>query len=169
MISPTATGPPLSGSGTMGEILGIGVTHYPPLMQSDVQMAGLLNRTLDSDQVPEALKDPKTWPAQMRKEWDDPVASATEHRGGWSTASARRARRSMRSSPISSSFSATTSTRISARRGALVLRVPSGGDRVAAVRPLQRRQHQCLGRGQGYRRQHQGPQGRRIVHRGKVD
>ena len=64
----------------MGEILGIGVTHYPGLIQPDAQMAGLLNRTLDSDQVPEAVKDPKTWPAQMREEWKDPVAAATEHR-----------------------------------------------------------------------------------------
>src|SRR4029077_18442793 len=64
----------------MGEILGIGVTHYPGLIQPDEQMAGLLNRTLNSDQVPEKLKDPKTWPAQMREEWKDPVASATEHR-----------------------------------------------------------------------------------------
>jgi hypothetical protein len=64
----------------MGEILGIGVTHYPPLMQSDAQMSGLLQRALDSDQVPAALKDPKSWPAPMRKEWDDPVAAASEHR-----------------------------------------------------------------------------------------
>ena len=64
----------------MGEILGIGVTHYPPLMQADAQMAGLLNRALDSAQVPDAVKDPKSWPAQMRKEWDNPVASAAEHR-----------------------------------------------------------------------------------------
>jgi hypothetical protein len=64
----------------MGEILGLGVTHYPPLMQSDAQMAGLLNRALASDQVPAALKDPKSWPAAMRKEWNDPVASAAEHR-----------------------------------------------------------------------------------------
>ena len=64
----------------MGEILGIGVTHYPPLMQSDAQMAGLMNRALSSDQVPEAAKDPKTWPAAMRAEWKDPVAAAAEHR-----------------------------------------------------------------------------------------
>ncbi len=64
----------------MGEILGIGVTHYPPLMQSDAQMAGLMNRALSSDQVPEAAKDPKTWPAAMRAEWADPVAAAAEHR-----------------------------------------------------------------------------------------
>ena len=35
----------------MGEILGIGVTHYPGLIQPDEAMAGLLNRTLNSDQV----------------------------------------------------------------------------------------------------------------------
>jgi hypothetical protein len=64
----------------MGEILGVGVTHYPGLIQPDEQMAGLLNRTLNSDQVPEKLKEPKTWPAQMREEWKDPVASAKEHR-----------------------------------------------------------------------------------------
>jgi Catalytic LigB subunit of aromatic ring-opening dioxygenase len=64
----------------MGEILGIGVTHYPGLIQPDEQMAGLLNRTLNSDQVPEKMKDPTTWPAQMREEWKDPVASAKEHR-----------------------------------------------------------------------------------------
>ena len=64
----------------MGEILGIGVTHYPGLIQPDEQMAGLLNRTLNSDQVPDALKDPARWPEPMRKEWADPLASAKEHR-----------------------------------------------------------------------------------------
>ena len=64
----------------MGEILGIGVTHYPGLIQPDQQMAGLLDRTLNSDQVPDALKDPAKWPEPMRKEWADPVAAAKEHR-----------------------------------------------------------------------------------------
>ena len=52
----------------MGDILGIGVTHYPGLIQPDQQMAGLLDRTLNSDRVPDALKDPKRWPEAMRKE-----------------------------------------------------------------------------------------------------
>jgi hypothetical protein len=43
-------------------------------------MAGLLQRALGSDQVPAAMKEPKSWPAAMRKEWDDPLASAREHR-----------------------------------------------------------------------------------------
>jgi hypothetical protein len=64
----------------MGEILGIGVTHYPPLIQADGQMAWLLQRALDSDQVPEAMKDQARWPEPMRREWADPVAAATEHR-----------------------------------------------------------------------------------------
>src|SRR6266852_6242858 len=64
----------------MGDILGIGVTHYPGLIQPDQQMAGLLDRTLNSDQVPEAMKDPARWPEPMRKEWADPLAAAKEHR-----------------------------------------------------------------------------------------
>jgi hypothetical protein len=64
----------------MGEILGIGVTHYPGLIQPDRQMAGLLDRTLNSDQVPAELKDPARWPEPMRKEWADPLAAAVEHR-----------------------------------------------------------------------------------------
>ena len=53
----------------MGDILGIGVTHYPGLIQPDRQMAGLLDRTLKSEQVPEELKDPARWPEPMRKDW----------------------------------------------------------------------------------------------------
>ena len=64
----------------MGDILGIGVTHYPGLIQPDQQMAGLLDRTLNSDQVPDAMKDPARWPEQMRREWADPLAAAKEHR-----------------------------------------------------------------------------------------
>ncbi len=64
----------------MGDILGIGVTHYPGLIQPDAQMAGLLNRTLNSEQVPDEMKNPARWPALMQQEWADPVAAATEHR-----------------------------------------------------------------------------------------
>ncbi|HEX5454745.1 MAG TPA: hypothetical protein VFX06_13220 [Stellaceae bacterium] len=64
----------------MGDILGIGLTHYPGLIQPDPQMAGLLDRTLNSEQVPEELKDPARWPEPMQREWADPVAAAREHR-----------------------------------------------------------------------------------------
>src|SRR4051812_4174022 len=53
----------------MAEILGLGVTHYPGLMAPDDQMAAILERTLNSDQVPAALKNPDAWPAAMREEY----------------------------------------------------------------------------------------------------
>jgi hypothetical protein len=54
----------------MGEILGLGVTHYPGLFAPDDQMAAILERTLKSDQVPAALKNPQAWPAAMREEYE---------------------------------------------------------------------------------------------------
>jgi hypothetical protein len=66
----------------MGEILGLGVTHYPGLMVPDEQMASLLKRTLDSSRFPAELRDPAQWPEPMRREWgpDEGRAAATEHR-----------------------------------------------------------------------------------------
>lgn len=66
----------------MSEILGLGVTHFPPLMLPDDQMAMFLERILASDKVPAASKDPATWPALMREEWgqDRGRSAAREHR-----------------------------------------------------------------------------------------
>lgn len=66
----------------MGEILGIGVSHYPGPMVADAYMAAFLRRTLQSPRVPERLKDPKNWPEPMRKEWgeDEGTKAAGEHR-----------------------------------------------------------------------------------------
>jgi hypothetical protein len=64
----------------MAEILGIARTPSPALIQPAEQMAGLLHRTHNSDQVPETLKDPAGWPEPMRREWADPLAAAREHR-----------------------------------------------------------------------------------------
>jgi hypothetical protein len=66
----------------MGEILGLGITHYPPLVGLDDKMAGILKSTLRSARVPEAAKDPASWPAAMRKEWDanQDAGAAREHR-----------------------------------------------------------------------------------------
>jgi len=66
----------------MGEILGLGVTHYPPLMLPDERMAVVLERTLQSARVPEAAKDRATWPAPMRAEWaaNRNFAAAAAHR-----------------------------------------------------------------------------------------
>ena len=66
----------------MGEILGIGVTHYPGLMLPDAYMSTFLDRTLNSDRVPEAMKDPARWPEPMRRELEANKngAAAAEHR-----------------------------------------------------------------------------------------
>ncbi len=66
----------------MGEVLGIGVTHYPGLIVPDERMGALLARTLESGRVPPALRDPAGWPEPMRREWGDDrgTRAAGDHR-----------------------------------------------------------------------------------------
>ena len=67
----------------MAEILGAGVTHYPPMLVSDDEKAFPINITLARDErVPEHMKNPANWPEAMRVEYgeDEGVASAVAHR-----------------------------------------------------------------------------------------
>jgi len=66
----------------MGEVLGLGMSHYPPLSGNDADMANILRRRLDDPGVPAELKDPAGWPDLMRQEWGDDqgVAGAARHR-----------------------------------------------------------------------------------------
>jgi hypothetical protein len=66
----------------MGEVLGIGISHYPPLSGRDEDMAGILRGRLADPDVPTHAKDPDGWPPQMRQEWgtDGGVAAAAVHR-----------------------------------------------------------------------------------------
>jgi hypothetical protein len=64
----------------MAEILGIGLTHFPPLAFADEVMGGLFRRALEQPQLPPALRDPASWPARLQAEWKDPVRAAAEHR-----------------------------------------------------------------------------------------
>ena len=66
----------------MGEILGLGLSHYPPLSGLDGDMSGILRWTLDDPDIPDEHKDPQNWPQAMRREWGDDLglASAREHR-----------------------------------------------------------------------------------------
>ena len=66
----------------MGEVLGIGVTHYPPLSGGDDDMAWVIRKGLQDPLVPDSAKDPSTWPAAMRAEWgeDEGRRAAREHR-----------------------------------------------------------------------------------------
>jgi hypothetical protein len=55
----------------MAEILGLGLTHYPPLCLPDADMAGVLGMTLRDPSIPAREKEPKNWPAAMQAEWSD--------------------------------------------------------------------------------------------------
>jgi len=66
----------------MGEILGLGVTHYPGLIYPDNQMTTFLQKTLESGRIPAERADPANWPELMRREWgtDKGATAAAEHR-----------------------------------------------------------------------------------------
>jgi hypothetical protein len=66
----------------MAEILGLGMTHYPPLAGRDENMMGILKGTLRDPAIPAELKDPANWPARMREEYgtDQGKAAAAQHR-----------------------------------------------------------------------------------------
>lgn len=66
----------------MGELLGLGLTHYPPLAYPDEHMAGLLRVTLADEGLPPELRDPSGWPQQLREEYGDDggTRAAARHR-----------------------------------------------------------------------------------------
>ena len=56
----------------MGEILGIGATHYPPGLVPDEYKPWPLARMLHTDpRIPTHLQDPANWPEPMQMEWGD--------------------------------------------------------------------------------------------------
>jgi len=66
----------------MGEILGLGLSHYPPIRGTDDAMAGILRGTLMRPDLPPEVKDPKNWPRAMQEEWgdDEGRSAAPRHR-----------------------------------------------------------------------------------------
>lgn len=66
----------------MGEILAVGITHYPPLAGRDETMAFILKRMLQNPQLPERWRQVENWPEPMRKEWgtDEGATAARIHR-----------------------------------------------------------------------------------------
>ena len=67
----------------MGEILGIGATHYPPGLVPDEYKPWPLARMLQTDpHIPAHLKDPANWPEPMQAEWgdDEGITSHKAHR-----------------------------------------------------------------------------------------
>jgi catalytic LigB subunit of aromatic ring-opening dioxygenase len=68
----------------MGEILGLGMTHYPPLIGHDRDMANILRAVLRDPGLPERYRDPANWPEAMRRDYagDGGAAAAAGHRAG---------------------------------------------------------------------------------------
>ncbi len=67
----------------MAELLGVGLTHYPPFITPDEDQQFPLVRTLKhNDRVPPEMKNPRSWPEAMRLEWgeDEGLAAARHHR-----------------------------------------------------------------------------------------
>ena len=66
----------------MGEILGLGLSHYPNLRGTDDAMASILRRSLQRPDVPDSWKDVKSWPQAMQDEWgdDEGRTAAPKHR-----------------------------------------------------------------------------------------
>ncbi len=65
----------------MGEILGLGITHYPSLAFKG-NLARRINMLLADPALPEHLRSPEGWPAPMRQQWSDDEGDAhqSEHR-----------------------------------------------------------------------------------------
>lgn len=63
----------------MAEILGVGITHYPPLLGDPAAYANILRMVLRSRLVPTDQKDPTRWPQAMQEEWHNETACAAEH------------------------------------------------------------------------------------------
>ena len=67
----------------MAELLGVGVTHYPPLITPDEDRGFPINVTLNRDaRLPEELKNPLNWPEAMQAEYGDDqgLTAAAAHR-----------------------------------------------------------------------------------------
>ncbi len=65
----------------MGELLGVGMTHFPPLAWPDPMMDRRCSSALADPAVPDAVKPGEGWPDGMRAEFDrDRSEAAAEHR-----------------------------------------------------------------------------------------
>ena len=63
----------------MGEFLGVGITHYPPLMNQPEYYANLVRRVANSPLVPSEMKNPENWTEAMQEEYSNEKALAEQH------------------------------------------------------------------------------------------
>ena len=66
----------------MGQILGLGVTHSPPLLSASGDTASRLKRMMQDPLLPECYRSPATWPEPMRQQWgnDEGQTHSQQHR-----------------------------------------------------------------------------------------
>ena len=65
----------------MGQILGLGITHYPPLSYKG-NMTGRIKMLMADPLLPENLRSPERWHPTMRAQWstDEGAAHSEAHR-----------------------------------------------------------------------------------------
>jgi len=64
----------------MGEIMGAGLTHYPPLLSNSDSYAGLVRLAANSPMVPDEMKNPENWPDAMQEQYSKEKELTIEHR-----------------------------------------------------------------------------------------
>jgi len=64
----------------MAEILGIGCTHRPVMLRRNEDWTGIMRVTLDDPDMPERMKNPANWPAQLREELGNDWGASTAAR-----------------------------------------------------------------------------------------
>ena len=50
----------------MAEILGLGCTHRPVMLRRDEDWTVMMRASLDDPDMPAEMKDPSSWPPQLR-------------------------------------------------------------------------------------------------------
>jgi hypothetical protein len=69
----------------MGEVLGLGLSHFGGFMFPDEDMASRVRARLDDGSLPADLDHPSKWPEPMRAEWgsDDGAGFAKRHKADY--------------------------------------------------------------------------------------
>jgi hypothetical protein len=66
----------------IGQILGLGLTHSPPLLSATGDTGSRLKHLMHDPLLPEHYRSPATWPEPMREQWgnDEGQTHARHHR-----------------------------------------------------------------------------------------
>jgi len=65
----------------MAEILGVGCTHRPLMLRPNEDWTFMFRAALDDPDMPEAMKNPASWPAPVREELGNDWGASAAARG----------------------------------------------------------------------------------------